>query len=253
MKIKEFFGKKPVKTAAAILFWLAVWFLVSGILDTELLLPSPAAAAKALLSLCTKPDFFISCGISLLRVLAAWIAGLAAGLLLAVLTSLSRVANTLFSPLLHLIRATPVASFIVLALVLMRTPLVPVFTGSLMVIPIVWANTVKGIASPDKKLLETAEAFRMRRNVRLRYIYVPAVLPYLSAAATTSMGLAWKACIAAEVICTPARSIGAGIQNTKVYLETPSLFAWTATVIVLSVLLEKAVSLLLGGKNHDKN
>ena len=70
------------------------------------------------------------------------------------------------------------------------------------------------------------------------------------------MGLSWKACIAAEIICTPSGSVGQGIYNAKIYLETPSLFAWTATVILLSVLLEKLIKISItksiGGEKKEK-
>ena len=235
-------------TAAAVLFWLAVWYILSEVISLELLVPSPAATVRALKELCVQKDFYVSCGKTLLRVLCGWGAGLAAGTVLALLTSVSRIAAAFLSPLLHIIRATPVASFIVLALVLMKNARVPVFTGALIAVPVVWGNISEGFASPDKKLLEMAHAFNMKKRTVFREIRLPAVLPYFAAAATTSMGLVWKACVAAEVICAPSDSIGSGIQNAKVYLETPSLFAWTLTVIVLSMLLEKAVGLILRKK-----
>lgn len=237
--------KKIGKTLAAAAFWLAVWCLFAYVIRLDLLLPSPGAVLAALKELVGQKEFFASCGRSLLRVLEAWTAGLAAGLAAGILTKLSPAAQTLLSPALHIVKATPVASFIVLALVLMKTNRVPVFTGALIVIPIVWANTVKGLGSVDGKLAEMAKAFGMKKSAKIRYLFVPALLPYFSSAATTAMGLAWKACIAAEVICTPSGSIGAGIQNAKIYLETPSLFAWTLTVILLSVLLEKLIQTIL--------
>ena len=45
--------------------------------------------------------------------------------------------------------------------------------------------------------------------------------------------------IAAEVLGRPARAIGSQIYDSKIYLETPDLFAWTLVVILLSVLLER--------------
>ena len=60
------------------------------------------------------------------------------------------------------------------------------------------------------------------------------------------MGLSWKAGIAAEVICSPKNTIGAGISDAKVYLESPQLFAWTITVVVMSVILEKILGYILG-------
>ena len=37
----------------------------------------------------------------------------------------------------------------------------------------------------------------------------------------------------------PARAIGKQIYDSKIYLETVDLFAWTIVVILMSVMLEK--------------
>jgi NitT/TauT family transport system permease protein len=64
------------------------------------------------------------------------------------------------------------------------------------------------------------------------------------------MGLAWKSGIAAEVICRPDFSIGKQLQNAKIYLETPDVFAWTITIVLLSMLLEKLLVLATGRFGH---
>ena len=234
-----------------LLVWLAVWYAVSELIGLELLIPSPSAVFDSFITLIKEKEFYISCLNSLYKVIAGWSAGIISGTLIAVLTGISPVLREFFKPVLHIIKATPVASFIILALVLMSSGKVPIFTCALITVPVVWANISEGILSPDKKILEMADFFGMPVRKRITDIYIPAILPYFSAAATTTMGLSWKAGIAAEVICTPADTIGAGIQNAKIYLETPSLFAWTLTVIVLSMLLEKLLTFILkkhGGK-----
>ncbi len=237
-----------VKTPLAVAFWLGVWYIACELVGMELLVPSPLAVAGAFSELLREKEFYISCLSSLYKVLSGWLAGIIAGTVLGIFTHISGLLKSLFQPLLHIIKATPVASFIVLALVLMATDSVPVFTCALITVPVVWANVTEGLSSPDKKLLEMAECFNMSRKNRIRDIYIPAVLPYFSAAARTAMGLSWKAGIAAEVICSPKNTIGAGISDAKVYLETPSLFAWTITVIILSVILEKILARLLKGR-----
>ncbi len=250
-KLKNNKYLRLLKTPIVLLVWLGVWYAVSETVGMELLVPSPEAVLNSLFSLMKEREFYSSCFNSLYKVVTGWGIGLAVGVVLGVITSLSSILKAFFEPVLHLIKATPVASFIVLALVLMSTKSVPVFTCALISVPIVWANVSEGIASPDKKLIEMADFFGMPKKKRITDIYIPCVLPYFSAAAKTAMGLSWKAGIAAEVICTPSGTIGAGIQNAKIYLETPSLFAWTATVIILSVLLERLLGLILkkhGGK-----
>ena len=51
--------------------------------------------------------------------------------------------------------------------------------------------------------------------------------------------------MAAEVLCQPKLAIGTQLYYGKIYLETDRLFAWTAVVIVLSVLLERLLRRLL--------
>ena len=95
-----------------------------------------------------------------------------------------------------------------------------------------------------------AFVFRLTRSQTLRFIDIPSVSPFFVAAATTGLGLAWKAGIAAEVLSTPRNSLGGLLYEAKIYLETPDLLAHTAVIILLSLLLEKLlVSVLaLAGK-----
>ena len=70
---------------------------------------------------------------------------------------------------------------------------------------------------------------------RLILLYIPSSAPEIAAGLATSLGLAWKSGVAAEVLCMPKNSIGRYVYESKLYLETPDLFAWTATVILLSI------------------
>ena len=142
-------------------------------------------------------------------------------------------------------RATPVASFILLVYLWVERGRVPGLISALMVLPVVWGNVTRGIAETDPQLLELARAYGFGRGRTLRRIYIPSVLPYFASGCRTALGLAWKAGVAAEVLCQPQNAIGTQIYNTKYYLETPSLFAWTLVVIALSFLLEWAVGGLL--------
>jgi NitT/TauT family transport system permease protein len=140
---------------------------------------------------------------------------------LAVLTCASIWADRLLSPAIRVVRAAPVASFILLVVLWTDKNYVPVVISALMVIPVVWGNLSRGIRETDPLLLEMARAYRFSRAKTLRLVYLPSLQPYLLSAITTSMGLAWKSGVAAEVLCLPASAIGTQIYNTKFYLEVP--------------------------------
>jgi NitT/TauT family transport system permease protein len=211
----------------------------------ELLLPYPLTVARALAELAVTAGFWQAVGLTLCRILAGLAAGTALGAGLALLTCASRWADLLLSPAIRVVRATPVASFIVLVLLWVHTDRVPSVISALMVLPVVWANVAKGVRETDPQLLELARAYGFGRGKTLRLIYLPSVQPYFTAGLTTAVGLAWKSGVAAEVLCLPKRAIGTQVLHAKLYLEIPSLFAWTVTVVVLSFLLESALTRLL--------
>ncbi len=234
-------GKKLLTYAGVAAFWLVVWELFARAIGQEILLPSVAAVIGTLVRLWGTGDFWLSVTASLLRVLLGFCAAVAAGALLAVLTCRVKLLHTLLAPLLHIVRAAPVASFIILAYFWIETDLLPAFIAFLMVVPMVWANVSQGIRQTDGKLLEMARVYRLGRGKILRHVWLPSVKPYFLAACTTGLGFAWKSGIAAEVICSPDQAIGTELRNAKAYLETPEVFAWTVTVVVLSVLLERVL------------
>ena len=238
------------------LFWLAVWQCAAFFVGKEVLIPSPAQVFSRLWQLAGQAVFWLTAISSLGRVVLGFAAALAIGVVLAVLTAASRICRALLQPLVSVIRATPVASFIILALVWLPNARVPVFISFLTVVPIVWANVESGIVQTDRGLLEMAKMYRFSRARTLRDVYVPSVRPYFLSAFTTGLGFAWKSGIAAEVIANTKNSIGGQIYGAKIYLETADLFAWTLAVIALSMILEKLLVFLvlwLTGRRNRRN
>ena len=244
---------KIIRVIAPALFWLGLWWLASLLIGQELFLPSPLSVGKRLLELLPTAGFWYHTLATLLRVLIGLVAGVAAGVLLAALTFLSGAASAVLSPAIRVARATPVASFIILVLLWVGSDAVPVVISALMVMPVVWENTSAGLKSPSPELIEMSRCYRMGLWRRLRYIYLPAAAPYFKSAVLSSVGLAWKSGVAAEVLSYPRHAIGTRIYYSKLYLEIPSLFAWTVVVVALSLIIESAVRRALGaGKEARK-
>ena len=191
-------------------------------------------------------QFWLITGTSLLRIIIGFFCGMAVGVLLAVIMRHNRVARTIFTPVIHIIRATPVVSFIIIALIWLTSPILPSFIAFLMVLPVVWENIDTGLGHVDVKLLQMAQVFAMSAWRKVRYIYYDSLKPYVLSAATSCMGLAWKSGVTAEVIASPALAIGRQLDEAKVYLQTTDLFAWTITLIVISLLLEVLIKELIG-------
>jgi len=140
------------KTAVAAI-WLMVWYALYIIVKQEILIVSPVRVLTRLFELMGEGGFWLSMGTSLLRIAAGFLAAVAAGTVIAILSALSSFVRDLFLPVIRIVRAMPVASFIILALIWLNTGGVPVFTAFLMVFPVVWGNIYEGIRNTDHKLL----------------------------------------------------------------------------------------------------
>ena len=219
--------------------WLAVWQIAAVGVGQELVLPTPAAVLRALGSLAATALFWQSAGMTLLRVFGGFLLGTLVGAALGAGSFAAPWCDWLFTPLIKIIRAVPVVCFILWVLLWRPTDEVPLVIAALMVIPVVWGNTRQGLASADPLLLELARAYRFGRWRTVRLVYAPSARPAFAAGCETALGLAWKAGVAAEVLCIPRLAVGTQVAFSRNYLETPDLLAWTVLIVALSWLTER--------------
>lgn len=229
----------------AVLFWLAAWQVASLCIGQELLLVSPVRVLSRLVSLAADSAFWRTVAFSFCRIVGGFLLALCAAVVFGALAARFSRVRELLAPAMLTIKSTPVASFIILVLIWLPSRNLSVFIAFLMVLPVIYTSVLAGIQSTDAQLLEMARVFRVPPSRAIRYIYVSQVLPHLRSSCSVALGLCWKAGVAAEVIGIPHGSIGEKLYNAKIYLETPDLFAWTLTIILISLLFEKLFLKLL--------
>ena len=238
--------KRILKNCIIAAFWLGLWAILACVVGKPLLLPGPWAVLKRLFELAATAPFWIITARTLLRIGLGFLCAVPAGVLLAAATCRFRLLRELLSPLLTIVQSTPVASFVLLLLIWLGRDILPSVIVGFMVLPVIWRNVSAGVESTDGQLLDLAKVYKFSPGRTLRRIYIPSVSPYFFAAVRTSLGLAWKAGVAAEVLTVPKVSIGQMLYESKLYLETVDLFAWTVTVILCSLIIEKLLAAAIG-------
>lgn len=230
---------KRLTLAASVLFWLAVWQIAAMMLDKEILLVSPISVVQRLSELVVTAPFWRAVATSFVRILTGFGTALVVGILLAAAASAFSPIKALLSPPMAAIRAVPVASFIILVLIWFSSERLSSVISFLMVLPVIYANTLAGISSIDRELDEMADVFGLRGSRRVRCLWLAQIMPSLLTGCDVSLGLCWKSGIAAEVIGMPDHTIGEALQQAKIYLDTPDLFAWTVVIVFVSTLFAK--------------
>ena len=239
--------KTRSKMIGAAAFWLLLWQFAAIWMDNDILLVGPLQMLAALLQAFREPVFWGSIANSFFRIGSGFLLAAAAGIGLGACACRFSFFRILLSPPVSLMKSIPVASFVILAIIwLGGTKNLSTFVSFVVVFPMVYLNTIGGLLSTDRKLLEMARVFRVGFWKKWQFIYIPALLPYLLTCFRISLGMAWKSGVAAELIGQPAHTIGNSLYQAKIFLDTPALFAWTFTVIAISLLFEKSMIRLLG-------
>lgn len=211
------------------------------VIKQPILIVTPLSVIKRLGTIWLEAGFWSSIGFSMLRILVGFFAGLILGILFAIISSKSKLAEALLWPYMVTVRSVPVASIVVICLIWLSSANLSAFISFLIVIPVIYQNVLTGIRSKDKELEEAAMVSGATGFQRFRYVTLPQIAPHLLSACTVTVGMAWKAGIAAEIIGTPKGSIGQQLYLSKIYLDTDDLLAWTVVLVILSIICEKLI------------
>lgn len=222
-------------------FWLLVWQLAALAIDNSIILVGPLDTMLALGRLIPDKDFWRSIACSFVKISLGFLSAFAAGAVLGSSGYCIPLVKDLLEPVMTLLKTIPVASFVILALIWAGSANLSVLIAFIVVLPMIYVNILAGLESTDIKLLEMAAVFRMTAWRKIRYIYIPALLPYLKSGCKMALGMSWKSGVAAEVIGVPSHSIGEGLYMSKIYLNTADVLAWTLVIIAVSAVFEKAV------------
>ncbi|MBR2473421.1 MAG: ABC transporter permease subunit [Clostridia bacterium] len=228
----------------ALVLWGAIWAFTAYRIGVSFILPSPIAAFAEFFKLLPQKEFILAVTGSIARVLSGLTLGILSGVIAAFLSFFIAPLRFFFAPLIKVARATPVASFILICALWMNSNTTPIFIAVIMVFPIVYENGLTGLNETDSALVEVANIYRFSALKRLIYLYLPSSAPYFGSACISSLGLAWKSCVSAEVLIVTEKSVGYYVYTSKLYFESEKLFAWTIAIVLLSVLLEYTVKLI---------
>ena len=188
---------------------------------------------------------------SLSRVMLSLLVGIFLGCFFGILAGFNAFVHKLLMPLVSIITATPVVSFIIILFMYVKdASMVPVICGILLCFPIIYNNVLHGYKMVSDELINMSKVYRVPVVRRITKLYIPSTMPYVFAGVLTSIGICWKATIAAELIGIINHSIGLQLYNGKVLLEYDHVFAWTLLIVVCSVLIHNLTQHIINSSKY---
>ena len=229
---------------------LLIWEILYLCAGNSYVVPSISNVFLRIIAMLGEGSFYKATFTAFARVLAGLITGILSAVILAVACHYSSICTSIIAPLLSIMKATPIACIIVLLWINMNYTQLTIFVVVLMVIPIVWQNVYDGLSNIDQELIEVSEIFEFNFQKKFRFIILPTLVNYLIPSVITSIGLAWKSGIAAEIMTNS--NIGRLIYNYKnITFDTESIFAWTIMIVSFSIVLEKSTAYVIGRLRNE--
>lgn len=210
-----------------------------------ILLCGPIEAAACLVSLMGTQTFWASVGLSALHVAAGFLAAATAGCALGCAASLKPWLRAALEPPMLALKAVPVACLVVILLLWVGSAGVGAACVAMVALPAYYFSVLQGLDSRDRSTERALDVMGVGRLTRALVCVWPALEPYVAATSRVSVGMAWKAGVAAELIALSGITLGAQVYQAKLLLDTPALMAWTVTVVVCAAVSERAVTALV--------
>ena len=238
-------NRKRIYTIISIVIWLLIWVITAGLINNQIFLPGPKDVITALCKMAITSSFYLTILTSLKGIAIGFLVGLVGGIILSSLAYICNFLEVFFGTFMKVIKSVPVASFIILTLFWVSSDKLPILISALIVLPIIYNSFLMALKGTDKKLLEFAKVYRLSAFKKIIYIYIPSAITPLISGCQVAIGYAWKSGVAAEIIGLIRGTIGNELYQTKLYLATDELFAWTLSIILMSFLCEKLIVFLL--------
>ena len=246
--------KKYLFESLGILAIFLIWLFASILINNDIVLPSIGLVFKSLFNLLKKGETYLIILYTLLRIIISLIIGIFFGILLGVLSSQIKAIHYFISPIIKIMRALPIASIILIILIMFGQngfgdlTFSPILVTTLLIIPIVYEAVYKGIINIDESLVYVARLYSTSKFNMITKSFLPLIKNEISISLAQSIGLSFKAMVMAEYISQTQTSIGFALLNAKSWLEYQDVFAWTIILIVLAMIIE-ALSAYIVKKN----
>lgn len=239
--------KSALRFLIGIGLFLLIWEVWARWLTPGIILPEPLAVGRILVGLLGDSLIYHAALQTLWKVLVALGLVLVLGIILGLLLGLSPAFYEMMRPLIMIIQAVPVVSW--LSLVIFAWGIGwrgPIFIAFLSLLPMALLTTVSGVGNLDRKLLEMARIYQVPRARVIKDIYLGSLIPFIVAIVDVSIGQTWKVILVAEYLCGSS-GLGVEILSARYYVNIPKVYALTLLAVILGLITERLIKLWLGG------
>lgn len=239
------FSRKVLVPTASVLLLIAVWFVASRVVGSDLLLPGPVQTFQGLVRILSSASGWAAIAETSAKAFIGLFLALGFALVTGFAMGLLAGLYDLLGPLIVILQSIPIVSWLALAIFWWGVGFAsPVYIVFLTLFPILTINVAEGVRNVDKKLVEMARIYRLPRKVVLSKIYLSSAFPFIVSSMRVGTGIMWKSVAVAEFMVGTS-GIGRAIADSKYSIDITRVFAFTLVLVLLGISTEKALDFLI--------
>lgn len=233
-------GKKLLFAALWSAGLALAWVLAHACVKNDWVFPSLFDTLERTAEYLGERSFYRAFGNTLWRTIRAFFLSLLPATALGVTAYLAPTFRKIFSPFVKILRAIPTMAIILIILISTTPDRAPVLVAFLALFPMLYTCAEAALFSVDPSLVQMSKVYRVPLGKQIAGLYLPAAAPYALKEWSAALSFALKLVVSAEVLANTYISLGGMMQQARMFVEVPELFALTILTVLTGFLLETA-------------
>lgn len=235
MKPSRIFISSLLNEAVGVLLITAVWAGVS-LFYPPYIIPSPAAVITGI-SAYLPVDFTHHLWITAYRVTAGFLIAFGIGTLSGIIAEILRL-NKPVNSLMVALQVVPGTILGVIFLLMFGIgSATPILLVAVLTLPTLAINTVNGLAKRNKAQEEYLDSIRGSRWLKIRYSFIPSLIPVVQSNLSLGMSMAVKVVVLGEFIGSQD-GLGYLLNHARIMFDMNEVFFYLLVLMVFTLLFQ---------------
>jgi NitT/TauT family transport system permease protein len=236
--MKKTIWKNCIAWATAIALLIGVWVVAYYAIGNDLLVPSFSDCLQKMGELFLSSAFWTAFFMTLKRVLIAFLFAFVFAVIFSIISYLVPWFSLFIAPIISVLRSMPVLGVLLIILIWAGASTAPIVVAFLSLFPMLYASFHASLSQVDRKLVEMSRVYKVPTLKRVWKLFLPSAAPIALRESGAALAFCVKLVVSAEVLASTFKSLGGLMQEGKMYLDMPLLFALVCVTFLLGLLLE---------------
>lgn len=229
------------------LFYFILWQIIAMIVNQSVILPSFLDVLNRLVYILSDVSFYNHLFITLFRVILGTLSAFVLSFIFAILSYDFKLINQGLKPLVLVSKTIPNITYILLVLIWFSREMSVFFVTLLILFPVLYTQISTGLLGINPEHLEVLKLYPETYFHRLTKVIIPLIRISLFEGLKGALSLGFKVGVMAEILGQVQPGLGYLMHIARMNFETVDLFAYTAIMIMVVVLIEKSMDQIKRG------